>query len=125
MKLFAILMIAACAAPAMAQAPQEKAEIRISNNRTDPITMRFSYAFRNYTWKLIEHSVSPLDEITYRYPSNIPGCEKLHEWGIADGLLVIEGKAGMICQKRVSLCDKAAMAMDVPASGTCTWRQSP
>ena len=28
----------------------EKVEIAIMNNRTEPVTMQFKYAFREYTW---------------------------------------------------------------------------
>lgn len=75
--------------------------------------MKFEHAFRDYTWKLIEHTIATQDEITYRYPSNIPGCEKLREWRITDGILTISKARGPLCQKRVSLCDKHVTTMDV------------
>ena len=52
-------------------------------------------------------------EITYRYPSDIPGCEQLRKWGIADGILTVSNAAGPLCERRISLCDKHAVFMDV------------
>ncbi len=85
---------------------QDKAAINIINSRNEAVVMRFEYAFREYTWKLIEHTIDPQDDITYLYPSNIPGCERLREWRITDGLLTISNAKGPLCQKRISLCDK-------------------
>jgi hypothetical protein len=120
----------ACLAVTMALAPRahaqsaEKAEIRVFNNSHEPITMRFSYAFRDHTWKLAEQAM-PIDtDIVYRFPSNIPGCEKLHEWGIADGVLSLWSKGTLICDKRVSLCDKGVTTMDVRET-ECRWAQGP
>ena len=101
----------------------EKAEITVSNGRNEPLVMRFDYAFRQYTWNLMKQEVAVDGEITYRYPSNIPGCEKLHEWGIADGILTVSDNAGPLCQKRVSLCDKTVTYMDVGLE-QCTWRET-
>ena len=108
-------------APAYAQ-NEEKAEIVVSNGRNEPLVMRFEYAFREHTWRLMEHEIAVDGEITYRYPSNIPGCEKLHEWGIADGVLTVSNTSGPLCQKRVSLCDKTTSYMEVGLQ-KCTWRQ--
>ena len=104
-------------------AQEEKAEILVSNDRGEPITMRFSYAFRNATWKLTENTMPVDTDLTYRFPSNIPGCEKLHEWGIADGVPSRWNERGLICEKRVSLCDKATLVMNVRET-ECVWRQS-
>jgi hypothetical protein len=103
-----------------AQAQDVKAEINILNNRDEPVVMRFDYAFRDYTWNLIEHSIDARDEITYRYPSNIPGCERLREWRITDGLLTISNAMGPLCKKRVSLCDKRLTVMAV-GNTACDW----
>jgi hypothetical protein len=98
----------------------EKAEINIVNERNEAVVMRFEYAFRQYTWKLIEHTIDAQDDVTYRYPSDIPGCERLREWRITDGLLTISNAKGALCQKRISLCDKYTSKMDVSQT-TCTW----
>jgi hypothetical protein len=114
--IFAILLSASAARAEDVQ----KAEINISNSRNEAVTMRFDYAFRDHTWKLIEHQIDADDMITYRYPSNIPGCEKLREWHITDGVLSISNSAGLLCTERVSLCDKKTMYMDV-GMRQCTW----
>jgi hypothetical protein len=102
----------------------DKAEINIVNARNEAVVMRFEYAFRQYTWKLIEHTIGAQDDVTYRYPSNIPGCERLREWRITDGLLTISNAKGALCQKRISLCDKYISKMDVGQT-TCTWSVAP
>lgn len=112
-----MLAVLAIATPAAAA---DKVEINVMNNRSEPIVMRFEYAFRQYTWKLMEHPVSAGDDVTYRFPANIPGCERLREWRITDGLLTISNKQGPVCQKRISLCDKFAMTMDV-GNANCKW----
>lgn len=114
----AAVCLGLCAGAALAQ--EEKAQIDIVNERAEGVTMRFDYAFRQYTWNLIVARIDAGDEITYRFPSNIPGCERLREWRITDGLLSISNARGMICQKRISLCDKIAAVMIVGGS-VCNW----
>lgn len=114
-----MVMLALAATPAFAQA-QEKVEINIVNDRSEPVVMLFEYAFRDYTWKLMQHTIDAKDEITYRFPANIPGCERLRDWHITDGLLTISNGKGPLCQKRVSLCDKYMTRMDV-GDRTCNW----
>ena len=116
-RIFAIGLMVCAAAPALAA---EKVEINVLNNRQEGIVMRFEYAFRQYTWKLIEHPIDAGHDITYRFPANIPGCERLREWRITDGLLTISNARGPVCQKRISLCDKFAMTMAV-GNADCRW----
>ncbi len=115
-----IILAAALLAAGTAGAQEEKAEINIINNRSEAVAMRFDYAFRQYTWNLIRANIDANDEVTYRFPSNIPGCERLREWRITDGLLVISNARGMICQKRISLCDKIGATMEV-GTQFCDW----
>ena len=82
--------------------------------------MRFKYAFRDYTWKLIEANVTAGDDIIYRFPSNIPGCERLRDWRITDGILTLSNAKGALCRKRVSLCDKNVTTMNVGTT-QCNW----
>ncbi len=117
---FAAVLVALTTLPVAAQ-QDEKVEIFIANNRSEAITMRFDYAFRQYTWNLIQANVAANDDVTYRFPANIPGCERLREWHIADGLLTISNARGPLCQKRISLCDRYQMKMDV-GNATCQWR---
>jgi hypothetical protein len=103
-------------------ADERKAQITVSNGRTEPLVMRFEYAFGERTWKLMERPIPVDEDLTYRYPSHIPGCEKLHEWGIADGVVTVSNTEGPLCRKRISLCDANVVHMDVLAT-TCTWRE--
>lgn len=99
----------------------EKVEIAIMNNRHEPVTMQFKYAFREYTWTMMTHVIDEGDDILYRFPANIPGCEKLREWRITDGVLSILNTKGLVCEKRISLCDRVHMTMDVQET-VCNWR---
>jgi hypothetical protein len=116
------MLAAALCAPALAQSTpvQEKAEITVTNNRDEPVLMTFDYAFRQYTWNLVKHEISAQDEILYRFPSNIPGCEYMREWQITDGVLRISNGSGLLCEKRISLCDKRVSSMAIEAKA-CRW----
>jgi len=108
--------------PGALQAQEDKAEVNILNNRDEAVVMRFDYSFRDYHWNLIQHTIDARDEITYRYPSNIPGCEKLREWRITDGTFTISNARGPLCQKRISLCDKHLTTMTVTVTPEqCLW----
>lgn len=118
-----LLLAAGLSAPALAQSTpiQDKAEIFVANNRAEPVVMTFHYAFRQYTWSLMRHEIASQNDIIYRFPSNIPGCEYLRGWKITDGILRISNAKGLLCEKRISLCDKRASAMTVGASA-CGWK---
>lgn len=105
------------AAPAQAA---EKVEINVLNNRAEAIIMRFEYAFREYTWKLMEYKIDIGSDVTYRFPANIPGCERLRDWRITDGVLTISNAKGPICKKRISLCDRYETTMAV-GDAECRW----
>jgi len=107
------------AAPALAQA-EPKAEITVSNYRAEAITMAFDYVFREYKWNLMRRGIEEDGEIIYRYPSNIPGCERLKAWGIDQGRLTISNAKGDICQKQISICDQTATTMEV-RDRVCNW----
>ena len=117
----AALCVLVLAVPAQAQETR-KASITVSNGRAEALTMRFDYAFRDRTWRLMERPIPVDEQLTYRYPSHIPGCEKLHEWGIADGVLTVSNGEGPLCQKRISLCDANIVTMDVEET-KCLWRE--
>jgi hypothetical protein len=102
---------------------ERKATITVSNGRSEPLVMRFDYAFRDRTWNLMERPVPVGQDLTYRYPTHIPGCEKLHEWGVADGILTVSNSEGALCRKRVSLCDANVVFMDV-GRDKCFWRET-
>ena len=100
----------------------DKAEITIENSRTEAVTMRFAYAFRNYHWTLMTHDIAGGEDILYRFPANIPGCEKLREWHITDGVVSISDAKGLFCEMRMSLCDKRATKMIVHPD-KCLWTE--
>ena len=102
----------------------DKVEVAIMNNRREPVTVQFKYAFRQYTWTMMTHVIDEGDDILYRFPANIPGCEKLREWQITDGVLSIMNSRGLVCEKRISLCDRIHMSMDV-RQDACNWRVGP
>ena len=112
-----MLTIMSCAD---AMAAQEKSEIVVNNDRPEPVTMRFEYAFRNLTWKLAEEPMEPGGSLIYRFPVNIPGCDKLREWHITDGVLSITNARGLVCTKRISLCDRLKSTMEVQGPA-CYW----
>ena len=70
------------------------------------------------------HVIDEGDDILYRFPANIPGCEKLRAWRITDGVLSILNDKGLVCEKRISLCDRIHMSMDVRQTA-CNWRVGP
>ena len=107
----------------LAASAQEKAEIQVANDRLETIKMRFSYAFRDYKFTLMERDMESGSDIIYRFPVNIPGCDKMRDWGIVDGVLSITSAKETLCEERVSLCDKAVSIMKVEAT-QCAWRQS-
>ena len=119
-KVISLILAAGLCAPALAQDANQRAEIAVMNNRDEPVTMTFDYAFRQYSWNLLKHEIGPSDDILYRFPSNIPGCEYLREWQITDGLLRISNSKGVLCEKRISLCDKRASTMAVGRTA-CQW----
>ena len=116
-----VLLAALAADPAAAQG-QEKAEIIITNDSRGPVVMTFDYAFRDYTWNLITHEIPASDEVTFRFPCNIPGCQYLREWRITDGLLKISSSGNVMCEQRISLCDKRESTMAVRRNNQCSWK---
>ena len=68
----------------------------------------------------MQHEIEPQDDVVYRFPSNIPGCQYLRDWQITDGVLRISNAKGLLCEKRISLCDKRASLMTVGATA-CRW----
>jgi hypothetical protein len=122
-KAIIFMFTAFLSAPALSQSTplQDKAEIFVANNRNEPVTMTFHYAFRQYTWSIMQHQIESQDDVLYRFPSNIPGCQYLRDWQITDGILRIANAGGLLCEKRISLCDKRASAMTVGAT-SCGWK---
>lgn len=118
--LLILAMLTAASSSVRAQDASNRVEINVLNNRPEAVTMKFEYAFRQYKWKMMEHVIDGGDDVPYRFPANIPGCERLREWHITDGVLSINNDKGLICEQRISLCDRVQMTMDVRPSA-CYW----
>ncbi|MCB2106632.1 MAG: hypothetical protein KDE14_02975 [Rhodobacteraceae bacterium] len=107
---------------AVAQTEDEsglKAEVIVSNYRPAPITMRVDYMFQSYGWNLVDQTIKTDSDLTYRFPSNLPGCEYLKDWGIDRGKLTISDAGGEICAAEFSLCTRRVETVFVRPNG-CT-----
>lgn len=99
---------------AQAQAEgEEKAEMLVRNFRGEPITMDFSYVFRDYSWALMEREIGVDGDLIYKFPTNLPGCEYLIDWGIDTARLTISNSRQVICSRDVSICEKRTITVDV------------
>lgn len=115
-----ILVAALCAsvllAPSVPRAQTEgdqKAEMLVRNYRGEPIKMEFAYVFREYTWALMEREIGIDGDLIYKFPTNLPGCEYLIDWGIDRARLTISNSRQVICSRDVSICEKRTMRVDV------------
>lgn len=62
--------------------------------------------------------------MTYRFPSGLPGCEYLNQWGIDRAKLTLSNASGTICQAEFSICKKRVETVFVrPAGCTSSVRQ--
>lgn len=124
-----LVAVVACstwkALPAFSQeeGQEEKAEILVRNYRSETITMDFSYVFRDYSWQMMEQDIGIDGDITYKFPTGLPGCEYLMDWGIDTGRLTITNARGVICTHNVSICERRSMTVDVRAQ-TCRMRRN-
>lgn len=98
---------------ALAQDQEEKAEMLVRNYRNETITMDFSYVFRDYSWALMEREIGVDGDLIYRFPTNLPGCEYLIDWGIDTARLTISNARQVICSRDVSICEKRTITVDV------------
>lgn len=99
---------------AQAQAEgEEKAEMLVRNYRNETITMDFSYVFRDYSWALMEREIGVDGDLIYKFPTNLPGCEYLIDWGIDTARLTISNARQVICSRDVSICEKRTITVDV------------
>lgn len=108
---FIALLIGLCV-PAIAQ-DKEKAVMIIQNFRPEVITMDFSYVYRDYSWKLVERDVNVDSDLTYKFPTGLPGCEYLIDWDIDNARLTISNSRGVICTKDVSICERRTVTVEV------------
>ena len=78
--------------------------------------MNFAYVLGDYSWSLIEREI-PIDgDLTYKFPTGLPGCDYLIDWGIDNARLVISNQRGEICRQDVSICEKREIGIEVRSS---------
>lgn len=118
--LLCVLIFTFCAANAISPAavlaqaePEEKAEMLVRNYRGEPIKMEFAYVFREYSWALMEREIGIDGDLIYKFPTNLPGCEYLIDWGIDSARLTISNSRQVICSRDVSICEKRTIRVDV------------
>lgn len=100
---------------------QEKAEMLVRNYRGEPVTMSFSYVFKDYSWALMEREIGIDGDLLYKFPTNLPGCEYLIDWGIDNGRLTISNDRQVICSRDISICERRFVTVDVRQQ-TCRTR---
>lgn len=103
--LTALVCGAAALSSTQMPADREPGGITIQNQRDEAVTMHFAYALKHYQWNLASRPVAAGQELVYPFPPVLPGCEKLRDWHIADGVVSIHDSQGMFCELRLSLCD--------------------
>jgi hypothetical protein len=106
------LALGALSFPSVAQ-DEEKAVMLIQNYRNEVVKMDFSYVFRDYSWKLVEHAIDIDGDLTYKFPTSLPGCEYLVDWDIDNARLSISNANGVICTKDVSICERRTITVEV------------
>lgn len=100
--------------PALVYAQEnDKAVMVVQNYRNQPITMNFSYYFGDYAWTLMERDIPVDGDLTYKFPTGLPGCEYLMDWEIDDARLVISIPQGEVCRQEVSLCERERLTVQV------------
>ena len=92
---------------------EEKAVMLVQNYRNETVTMDFSYVFRDYSWKLMERDIGIDGDLTYKFPTNLPGCEYLMDWDIDNARLTVSNADGVICTKDVSICERRTITVEV------------
>ncbi len=120
-----MLLLAAPSVQAEDKAPdttETKTEINVRNLRDAPILMRFAYVFHDHRFTLMEHEIPTGDDISYRFPVGLPGCERLKSWGLDIGTVTLLSKGDVVCEQSVSLCDRHLLWGDARAD-RCTWRE--
>ncbi|MSO97630.1 MAG: hypothetical protein EXR11_05340 [Rhodospirillaceae bacterium] len=109
------------AASAFAQ-EEEKAQVVVTNFRNEPVTIKYVYVFRDYSWAFMTHELDANGEITYRRPANLPGCKQLVDWGIDKGRFVILANNAELCDEPMSICEVTNYTVEVHNVG-CKWKK--
>ncbi|MBM3514259.1 MAG: hypothetical protein FJX59_11175 [Alphaproteobacteria bacterium] len=104
---------------ALAQEPDVKSEVVVSNHMPGSIRMRVDYVWRTYSWNLVDTPVSEGADLIYRIPTALPGCEYLTQWGIDRAKLTLSNASGEICAAEFSICQRRSETVIVRPTG-CT-----
>ncbi|MBT5241811.1 MAG: hypothetical protein HOH20_00100 [Rhodospirillaceae bacterium] len=91
----------------------EKAVMLVQNYRSETITMDFSYVLADYSWQLMERDIGIDGDLTYKFPTNLPGCDYLIDWDIDNARLTVSNERGIICTKDVSICERKMISIEV------------
>ena len=92
---------------------EEKAVMIVQNYRNETITMDFSYVFKDYSWQLMEREIGVDGDLTYKFPTNLPGCSYLIDWDIDNARLTVSNTQVIICTKDVSICENRTISIEV------------
>ena len=84
---------------------QVKSSIIVENERFESVDMRVAYKFREYTWTLIEHTIDARGGVTYKYPSGLPGCNLLNDWGLDTAEATFAAGGRQICKVDFNMCE--------------------
>ena len=106
-----------------AQAQEEKAEISVTSFRNDAVVVKYEYVFKEYEWAIMSYELAGQDEVTYRRPANLPGCNLLKDWGIDQGRFSVSTGNESICTGPLSICDTTNYTIEVHPGG-CKWRKA-
>ncbi|NKB44792.1 MAG: hypothetical protein GKS03_11000 [Alphaproteobacteria bacterium] len=112
--IFAIISSAIGFAPATTSAQdEEKAVMLVQNYRNETITVDFSYVLSDYAWQLMEREIGIDGDLTYKFPTNLPGCNYLVDWDLDNARLTVTNDRGVICTKDVSICERKTITIEV------------
>lgn len=92
---------------------EEKAVMLVRNYRNETITMDFSYVISDYSWQFMERDIGLDGDLTYKFPTGLPGCDYLMDWGIDNARLTISNSKGVICTKDISICECKTVTIEV------------
>lgn len=112
--LFSVISLAATFVTSELSAQDnEKAVMLVQNYRNEMITMDFSYVLADYAWQLMERDIGIDGDLTYKFPTSLPGCEYLIDWDIDNARLTVSNERGVICTKDVSICERKMISIEV------------
>lgn len=104
-------------AGASAEEAGGKGELIVSNFIPGPIIMRVDYVWHGLSWNLVDTPVSQGSDLTYRFPSDLPGCSALAALGLDRAKLTLSNVSGEICTAELSICTKRLETLFVRVDG--------